>query len=152
MLRGLQAVSQTHEGTLDMLAGLKGITRGRVSIAVVESLSMSFLPDLLIAFSRKFPGVQAAITVAGSDAVTELVRERKADVGLTFNPSALEGLAVEFERGIPLGATMAPSHPLAASKSLTLAQCMAYPIAWPARELSIRAYSGPGPGGAGGAA
>ena len=138
LLRGLQAVSQTHEGTLDMLAGLKGITRGRVNIAVVESLSMSFLPDLLIAFSRKFPGVQAAITVAGSDAVTELVRERKADVGLTFNPSALEGLTVEFERGIPLGATMAPSHPLAKMKSLTLAQCMAYPIAWPARELSIR--------------
>ena len=138
LLRGLQAVNQTHEGTLDLLASLKGITRGRVSIAVVESLSISFLPDLLITFSRKFPGVQAAITVAGSDMVTELVREREADVGVTFNPSALEGLTVEFERGIPLGATMAPSHPLATSKSLTLAQCMEHPIAWPARELSIR--------------
>ena len=103
LLRGLQAVNQTHEGTLDLLASLKGITRGRVSIAVVESLSISFLPDLLIAFSRKFPGVQAAITVAGSDMVAELVREREADVGVTFNPSALEGLTVEFERGIPLG-------------------------------------------------
>ena len=82
--------------------------------------------------------MQAAITVAGSDMVTELVREREADVGVTFNPSALEGLTVEFERGIPLGATMAPSHPLAKSKSLTLAQCMEHPIAWPARELSIR--------------
>jgi len=91
LLRGLQAVNQTHEGTLDLLASLKGITRGRVSIAVVESLSISFLPDLLIAFSRKFPGVQAAITVAGSDMVTELVREREADVGVTFNPSVLEG-------------------------------------------------------------
>ena len=138
LLRGLQAASQTHEGTLDLLASLKGITRGRVSIAVVESLSISFLPDLLITFSRKFPGVQAAITVAGSDKVTELVREREADVGVTFNPSALEGLTVEFERGIPLGATMAPSHALATSKSLTLAQCMEHPIAWPARELSIR--------------
>ena len=56
LLRGLQAANQTHEGTLDLLASLKGITRGRVSIAVVESLSISFLPDLLIAFSRKFPG------------------------------------------------------------------------------------------------
>jgi len=138
LLRGLQAVNQTHEGTLDLLASLKGITRGRVSIAVVESLSISFLPDLLIAFSKKFPGVQAAITVAGSDMVTELVREREADIGVTFNPSALDGLTVEFERGIPLGATMAPSYPLAKSKSLTLMQCMDHPVAWPARELSIR--------------
>ena len=88
---------------IDLLARLKGITRGRVNIAVVESLSISFLPDLLIAFSRKFPGVQASITVAGSDTVTELVREREADVGVTFNPSALDGLTVEFERGIALG-------------------------------------------------
>jgi DNA-binding transcriptional LysR family regulator len=121
-----------------LLARLKGITRGRVNIAVVESLSISFLPDLLIAFSRKFPGVQASITVAGSDTVTELVREREADVGVTFNPSALDGLTVEFERSIALGATMAPAHPLAKAKSLTLAQCLEYPVAWPARELSIR--------------
>jgi DNA-binding transcriptional LysR family regulator len=59
-------------------------------------------------------------------------------VGLTFNPSTLEGLSIEFERGIPLGATMAPLHPLAKSKSLTLIQCIDYPVAWPARELSIR--------------
>jgi DNA-binding transcriptional LysR family regulator len=138
LLRGLQAANQTHEGTIDLLARLKGITRGRVNIAVVESLSISFLPDLLIAFSRKFPGVQAAVAVAGSDTVMELVREREADVGVAFNPTALDGLTVEFERSIALGATMAPTHPLAKAKSLTLAQCLEYPVAWPARELSIR--------------
>ena len=137
---------------IDLLARLKGITRGRVNIAVVESLSISFLPDLLIAFSRKFPGVQAAITVAGSDTVTELVREREADVGVTFNPSALDGLTVEFERGIALGATMAPAHPLAKSKSLTLGAMPGISGRLAGARTQHSPHSGPGPGGANGAA
>ena len=139
LLKGLTAAALTHEGTLDMLAGFKGISRGRVRIATVESLSISLLPQILTGFSQSYPGVQATITVAGSDAITEMVRERAADAGLTFNPTALDGLAVEFAKGIGLGAVMAVSHPLAAEAALTLADCLAYPVAWPARELSIRA-------------
>ena len=53
----------------------------------------------------------SSVTVAGSDAVTELVRQHEADIGFTFNPISLEGLEVEFTRDMQLGAIMAPEHP-----------------------------------------
>ena len=34
---------------------------------------------------------------------------------------------------------MAPGHPLAKAQKLSLAECLAYPVAWPSRGLSLRA-------------
>lgn len=139
VLRGLRAATQINEESLDQIGALVGLTRGLVRVATVESISVSILPDVLLTFSESYPGLQIAVTVAGSDAVTQLVRDHHADIGFTFNPSSLEGLDVVASSDLRLGAVMAPSHPLARSRQLSLADCLAYPLAWPSRGLSLRA-------------
>jgi DNA-binding transcriptional LysR family regulator len=139
LLRGLRAATQGHEETLDHLNALRGLKRGRVRVATVESISVSVLPDVFVAFAAAYPGIEVTVTTAGSDAVTELVRDHHADVGFTFNPTTLEGLDVVAVRDMQLGAIMAPDHPLAKAKSLTLAQCLEHRVAWPSRGLSLRA-------------
>jgi DNA-binding transcriptional LysR family regulator len=139
LLEGLRNANAHHEVILDQLGALRGLKRGRVRLATVESLSVSVVPKLLIAFADAYPGVDVAVTVAGSDAVTALVRQHEADVGFTFNPASLEGLEVDFTRGMHLGAVIAPGHPLARAQKLSLAECLAYPVAWPSRGLSLRA-------------
>jgi DNA-binding transcriptional LysR family regulator len=139
VLRGLRAAAQGHEQTLDELAAILGLKRGQLRIATVESVSVSILPDLLLAFSRSFPGIEVQITVTGSDAVTEIVRDHQAEIGFTFNPSSLDGLDVVMSRDMQLGAVMAPDHPLAASARLSVADCLRFPVAWPSRGLSLRA-------------
>jgi DNA-binding transcriptional LysR family regulator len=136
--RGLRGLAQGTEATLDQLDALKGLKRGTVRVATVESISVSILPDLLLAFAKRYPGIQVTVTVAGSDAVTELVRDVHADLGFTFNPTSLEGLETIAVRDMRLGAVMAPAHPLARSKTLTLGDCLAHPIAWPSTGLSLR--------------
>jgi DNA-binding transcriptional LysR family regulator len=139
LLRGLRAAARGHEETLDHLNALRGLKRGRVRVATVESISVSVLPDIFVTFANAYPGIELTITVAGSDAVTELVREHHADVGFTFNPTSLEGLDVVTVRDMQLGAVMAPEHALARARSLTLAQCLQHRVAWPSRGLSLRA-------------
>lgn len=143
LLRGLTASNLVHEQTLDQLNALRGLKSGRVRIATVESTSVSFLPAVLQSFSRQHPGLQAQVTVAGSDAVTELVREHKADVGLTFNPTTFDGLEIAHVVDLPLGAIVAPGHVLAKSATTTLGECLQYPVAWPARGLSLRSLLDP---------
>jgi DNA-binding transcriptional LysR family regulator len=138
LLRSLRATSRGHEELLDQLSALRGLKRGRVRIATVESVSVSIVPDVLEEFAKAYPGLQTLVIVAGADAVTELVRDHTADIGFTFNPTDLEGLDVELSRDLRVGAAMAPDHPLAKSKKLTLAECLAYPVAWPSRGLSLR--------------
>jgi DNA-binding transcriptional LysR family regulator len=67
------------------------------------------------------------------------VRDHQADVGLTFNPLSLDGLETVFTRDYHVGAVMAPQHPLARRKVVTLQDCGVYPLAWPSRGLSLRA-------------
>jgi DNA-binding transcriptional LysR family regulator len=138
LLRGLRTAAQGHETTLDELGALKGLKRGLLRVATVESLSVSILPDMLLDFARQFPGIEVAVTVAGSDVVTNLVRDMQADLGFTFNPSSLEGLDAVVTRDLHLGAIMAPGHGLARAKRLSLTECLDYPLSWPSQGLSLR--------------
>lgn len=138
LLRGLRRAAQSHENTLDELSALRKLTRGLLRIATVESVSASVLPDMLEQFMHSYPGIQVAVTVAGSEAVTQLVREHQAELGFTFNPSSLDGLEALASRDLDLGAIMAPDHPLAGAKKLSLAECAIHPLAWPSPGLSLR--------------
>ena len=139
LLRGLRRAAQGHENTLDELSALRKLTRGLLRIATVESVSASVLPDMLEHFMRSYPGIQVSVTVAGSEAVTQMVREHQAELGFTFNPSSLDGLEALASRDLDLGAIMSPSHPLAKAKKLSLAECADHPLAWPSPGLSLRA-------------
>lgn len=138
LLRGLRQAAQGHENTLDELAALRRLTRGFLRIATVESVSASVLPDMLEHFASSYPGIQLTVTVAGSEAVTQLVREHQAEIGFTFNPTSLDGLEALASRDLDLGAVMSPGHPLAKAKKLSLADCAAHPMAWPSAGLSLR--------------
>ena len=138
LLRGLRQAAQAHEQTLDELSALKGLQRGLLRIATVESVSVTILPDMLLRFASAYPGIEVSVTVAGSEAVTALLRDHQADLGFTFNPPSLEGLAALASSDLHLGAVMSPEHPLARAGRLALADCMGHPLAWPARGLSLR--------------
>lgn len=138
LLGGLRRAAQGHENTLDELSALKGLERGLLRIATVESVSASVLPDMLLDFARRHPRIELSVTVAGSEAVTALVRDQQADLGFTFNPSSLEGLEVLHSRDLHLGAVVAPGHALAGARAVSLADCAGFPVAWPSRGLSLR--------------
>jgi DNA-binding transcriptional LysR family regulator len=139
LLKSLKHLQVGHEEALTALSGFKDLKRGRIRVATVESLSVNILPDLIAEFAEAFPGIQVVVTVAGADTVIDLVRDHDADLGFTFSTAPLEGLSIEFERSFRLGATMAPTHPLAHKEKLCLADCLAHPVAWPALGLSLRA-------------
>ncbi|HWT98771.1 MAG TPA: LysR family transcriptional regulator [Terriglobales bacterium] len=139
LLRSLKHLQIGHEEALTALTAFKDLKRGRVRVATVESISVAILPDLVAEFARMFPGIQVVVTVAGADTVIELVRDHDADIGFTFSTAPLEGLSVEFERSFRLGATMSPDHILAKREKIALADCLAFPVAWPAQGLSLRA-------------
>lgn len=138
----LAACRDTLQGYEDVLAAvdaLKGLKRGKVRLASVETVSVNFLPQLVAAFRARYGGIEVVLTITGSDQVANLVERREADLGFTFNPQSLEGLEVAWSRALPIGAVMAPDHPLSRRKQLTVADCLAHPYALPARGLSLRA-------------
>lgn len=147
LLKGLRAASHQHDQTLDAIGALQGLRRGHLKVATVESVSVTILPEVLRKFSETYPGIEVFISVAGSEAVTELVRDHASDLGITFNPTSLDGLESVYTRDYQVGVIMAPGHPLARSKSLTLKDCAGHRLAWPSRGLSLRALLDRSPAG-----
>ncbi|WP_085908880.1 LysR family transcriptional regulator [Kiloniella majae] len=127
-----------YEDALGVIDELRGLQRGRVRIATAESVSVNLLPKILADFSEQYPSIETFLTVTVADAVTEMVHSRDADLGFTYNPSALDGLEIGFEKSIEVGAIASSNHPLSKQKQVSLADCFQYPYAYPAQGLSLR--------------
>ena len=115
------------------IEALKGLRSGTVRVATVESVSVEVLPTLLAGFHAELPGISVELEMTGSDAVTARVLAREADMGFTFNPASLNGLEIAFEDAKQIGAIVSPEHSLADRDTVSLAECLEYPYAWPSR-------------------
>ena len=119
------------------VASLSGAWHGTVSIACIESLTESVLPDLIASHRTRARRVSFTTEVMGSSDVLEALRRGEADIGIAIalrHPPDLRQVALKRFR---LGALVAREHPLARRKTVTLAQCLAFPVIQALPELSI---------------
>ncbi|WP_417683843.1 LysR family transcriptional regulator [Roseibium sp.] len=138
LLAHVRRTYSDFDATVAELDALQGLRRGTVSIATVESIAESLLPTLVSNFRKKYPGIHVSVTVTNALEAAALVESAEADVGFTFDPPANSALSIAYQQDLVIGALMAPSHPLAGEDSLSLADCLRYPIALPATGLSLR--------------
>ncbi|ANH08194.1 hypothetical protein shn_27580 (plasmid) [Shinella sp. HZN7] len=138
LFRHVRRVASPLEAAVSELDMLRGLKTGSVRIATVESVGLSFLPPLLIAFSQRYPTLHLSVEVTSSaDVVTRLVDET-VDVGFGFVTVPPREIEMAVRRDVRVGALMRPDHALASRQKLTLADCFVHPVAIGTRELSIR--------------
>lgn len=138
LLAHIRRTYSDFEGTVAELDALKGLRRGSVSIASVESVSEKLLPALISSFRKRYPGIHVSVSVSSSQDAAAKVEAAEADVGFTFDPPENSALTVAFEHELVIGALMSPRHPLAEQGRLGLHECLKYPVALPAEGLSLR--------------
>ncbi len=138
LARQVRETLDRYDDTVAELDTLRGLRRGRIRIATVESTSVERLPLLLAEYWRRWPGIEVVLTMAGAEEVTRLVDEGLADVGFTFSTHDLEGLRIVHQEPHALGAVLAPDHPLADRPGLAFADLVGEPLILPARGMSLR--------------
>ena len=121
----------------DILA-LRGLRVGQVRIAATEGFAYEFLPRLIADFQAQRPGIVFQLDLCAQAEVARRVREGEADIGVTVSLSSERGLEVELRHPSPVLAVVAPDHPLAGKRHLSLAQALAYPLALPAPATTLR--------------
>ena len=106
-----------------------GVIRGRLTVGMVIGCTLSPLFDALATFRRAHPGVEIALAEDNSDQLIERVRGGAADLALIAaaggTPAGLAAHPIVIE---PLVAAVAPGHPLATTKRLSLRHVVAHPI------------------------
>lgn len=138
LLAHVRRTYSDFEGTVAELDALKGLRRGTVSIASVESVSERLLPAVISSFRKSYPGIHVNVSVSSSQEAARKVETAEADVGFTFDPPENSALTVAFQHELVIGALMTPHHPLAGEQALSLQDCLRFPVALPAEGLSLR--------------
>jgi DNA-binding transcriptional LysR family regulator len=117
---------------------LKGVRRGFIRIAAVESTISERAVLAITAFRSKFEGVSFQLRMCPAPKVIEAVKLGEVDVGLTFcaGPDTELRFLARFPEPIVLA--LAPDHPLAAADSVTLSDLKTLPLAMPEPSFGVR--------------
>jgi len=112
----------THEwdGFAQRVDALQGLTRGRLSIAVV-STAKYFVPRILGTFCQRYPDIDAALLVLNRDGVVERLRQNLDDLYIMSQPPTDMDLEDRVFLDNPLVLIAPEGHPLASRRQVTAA-------------------------------
>jgi LysR family transcriptional regulator, benzoate and cis,cis-muconate-responsive activator of ben and cat genes len=107
-----------------------GGTNGEINVGYAPSLTIQILPQALRKFQEQFPGVRVALHDLSTEEMLAQLGEKKLQVALTVRPPAklLRGLNFEELARYAACVAVAPKHPLAKSKSISLEQISREPL------------------------
>ncbi len=117
-------------GFSDDLAALQGLLTGSLRVAAIQSLAVTLLPPALALYAGQFPGVEIDTRVAQADAILDVVRDGRADVGLIAGPMPTVPAAVMTERLYrePFVAVVRAADPLARRAQIPMAELRDRPL------------------------
>ncbi len=96
---------------------MKGLERGRLSIAVVSTANY-FMPQLLAKFIQAHPKIHVSLSVANRDAVLKQLSENIADLAIMGQPPAGTEMRADAFMENPLVVIAAPEHVLAGARKI----------------------------------
>ncbi|SJZ68967.1 DNA-binding transcriptional regulator, LysR family [Enhydrobacter aerosaccus] len=128
LLRHVRETQNEYQRTRAEIASLGGIVSGDVRIISLESLLVRFLPQLVEEMAAKHPKVTFTVLSVHPSEISEALRSGDNDFGVLFVDNRHRGVDVVAEFPTAVGALMRPDHPLARHKSLTLTECVGYPV------------------------
>jgi DNA-binding transcriptional LysR family regulator len=129
---------QEIERVTGEIQALRGLRAGRVRLASVEGIAHEFLPILAARFREDHTGIRFDLDVCPQGDVARRIRDGEADVGVTLSGLPEPEIEVELRHPAPVLAIMAPDHPLAGQRQVSLSQVIAYPLALPPKDSSLR--------------
>ena len=111
MLHCANAIAQRLKEAEDALAQLKGVTGGRLNVAVI-SAGDYFFPRLLAAFGGSHPGIEFNLTVHNRESLLRHLADNLTDLAVMVRPPTdMDTVAVPFAPH-PYVIVAPPNHPL----------------------------------------
>jgi len=116
-----RAIAGEWERFGQQVSAMKGLTSGRLSVALV-STAKYFVPRLLGGFCEQHPSIDIALEVLNRDGVVQRLRENRDDLYIMSMPPADMDLEDSVFMPNPLLLVAPPGHPLARRRGLPLHQ------------------------------
>jgi DNA-binding transcriptional LysR family regulator len=114
-----RSIDRSLQEMEEVVESLKGVNRGRLSVAVASTVNY-FAPRLLAAFHQRYPGIGLRLDVTNRERLVHQLQANTVDMVLMGQPP--DGVNVESEAFMdnPLVVVAPPEHPLAAEERVGL--------------------------------
>jgi DNA-binding transcriptional LysR family regulator len=127
-----------HQRVRARIEDIKGLRRGEVTIATMGTPAAYILPRVLRSFRRDHPGVKVIARVMRVNDLVAAVVAGEVDLGFGFNLPPTPGMHVFSAVESRLGVVALPDHPMTKQATVSLAQCVGYPLIFPDESLTLR--------------
>jgi DNA-binding transcriptional LysR family regulator len=124
--RGLNMLTE-RDHLMAELAGLRGLTRGRLKLGIPLLGSSLIFAPLMAAYRRKFPEIEIELHEHGSARLEEAVRAGEIEIGSSLLPVP-DDFRTQPLRDEPLTVLLPEGHTLAKRKKLKLEELKATPF------------------------
>ena len=112
--------------------------RGLVTVAALPSIAAGILPRAITALAHSYPGITVRVYDGVALTVASMVKSGQADFGISSQTYGDRDLTSEILLMDRLCAVVAPSHPLAGRKSLSLRELAKHPLILMLKDSSSR--------------
>jgi DNA-binding transcriptional LysR family regulator len=112
-----QRVSVLTEEVRRVLGELEGLQRGYLRVGASTTPGLYLLPQVLARFQEKYPGIEAALTIANSADITRRVLNGEVDLGFVGVPTEVIGLQVRPFAEDEIVLIVPPGHSLAQQRA-----------------------------------
>lgn len=100
-----------------------------IRISANQAFGRELLPRVIGEFRAIEPSLRFDLNILQSSEINRRVREGEDDIGMSYNLSPPQGVHVQYARRMPVIAVMAPDHPLAGRKTLSMRDIGSHPVA-----------------------
>jgi DNA-binding transcriptional LysR family regulator len=114
-----RAVAQTWDAFAQHVDAVKGLSRGKLRVAVV-STAKYFMPRLIGSFCKRHPEIDVSLEILNRDGVVHRLRENLDDLYIMSMPPADMDLGDEVFMPNPIVVIAPTADPLAKQKSVTM--------------------------------
>jgi DNA-binding transcriptional LysR family regulator len=133
-----QAISEL-KAVQSKVEQLRGLVRGQVRVAAVESVASELLPATITQFQAAHRNVRFNVRIGAPEELASALIADQVDLILTHYPPPKKNVAIVAAAEQALCALMVFDHPLAGRDELRLRDCLAYPLALGDATLAGRA-------------
>jgi DNA-binding transcriptional LysR family regulator len=116
---------------LTEIAETERVPRGEIVVGANEGTCLHILPEVFAQFKRDYPSVSVSIKRSDYANILEAILENIVDVGVVSLPLTDKRFEAQMIHRDELVVIAAPDHPLAAQKSVTVAEVSTYPLVVP---------------------
>jgi len=138
LLARVEGMMREFERVKSHIAALQNLQVGTVDIYCGPAPIESFLAQALHQFQMRYPNVLFNVTMSSKDETIAALTNGTAEIGLVLNPPVRDTIACTELFRDKIVAAVAPTHPLAGRKAVSLQELTEFPFVLSERASGVR--------------